>query len=1183
FTKDTKVRLCDGRDLSFEELIKEQEKGKKHWTFTFNPEAKKIEITEIKNPRLTRKKEKIIEITLDNNEKIRCTLNHRFMIRDGAYREAQDLKQGDSLMPLYTELFNGEDKNLKGYETVFQPIKNEREFVHHLADEWNLEHAVYGKSAGRIRHHSDFNKLNNNPDNILRIQWQDHWRYHREIASERHKNDLEYVKKIAEGRKKYIENNRQVFSLRAINLNKKLWASAEFRKKHSERIKKMWQNPVYKEYMREASSKNLKKLWRREDFQKLLSALKSEEMKKRWENEEYRVSKIQEMRVVSLKMWSDPKYREHMSKLMTERFLNPELRKKQSRISKKLWQNAEYRQKTLKMIKEAWQSPERRAKYEKDYFSNMAKKLWQNPATRQFHHEKMLRQRENQEFLNKNKEGLRKLYIRRIKENPNYIDELTEKAKVALNKNWQDPLYKKRVMKSKILRYVFNLSRGYSKITPKIYEKERINNGVPALRNALNYFSNFEEIIEQAPKYNHKVIRVKILKKREDVYDLTVDPWHNFALAAGIFVHNSIDDPGEFAAMRYCITGDSLAVTNRCVEKISTISDKEDVSLNVLSFGKKINPASKWFDSGIHPVLEIKTFRNYSLKGTYNHPILTITNGSQGRPVFKWKLLENIEKGDYAVIDRSEALWPSKEPDLKKYHPMGGKENKNSHPKIYKLPSRMTPDLAFLLGAILAEGYVSRGKQRGNYKIGFCNTNKEFNDEFRGKFKKLFPECSPYELERKPVGYGKKNFLSFEICSKRLVEFFENLGLKGVASQEKRVPEPIFHSTKKSVGEFLKGYFEGDGGVFRNINSFWVEGSSSSEGLIKEIQTILLRFGIVSSACPNLKRGEFKLLIRGFKNLDNFNNKIGFLTEEKKKKLSEYSQINSDGRIMPKTDFIPFLSQYLRKKYANNKGVNCSSRRWILTHNLDRYLKLQKYCKKLEKILDEPDLQLVESFIDNNYLFDQVVAVEKREAEKVYSLRVDSPCHSFVANGFINHNTECRMSKIGEEMLKDTEKDTVNFTENYDGTRKEPTVLPSPLPQLLLNGSLGIAVGMATNIPPHNLSEVVDGLVYLIDNQKADTEDLFKFIKGPDFPLGGEIFDQKEIILAYSQGKGPILTRAKTEIVEQEKGARRQIIVSEIPFQVQKSVLLEHIAELVQEKKIEGIKDIRDESDKEGM
>ncbi len=179
--------------------------------------------------------------------------------------------------------------------------------------------------------------------------------------------------------------------------------------------------------------------------------------------------------------------------------------------------------------------------------------------------------------------------------------------------------------------------------------------------------------------------------------------------------------------------------------------------------------------------------------------------------------------------------------------------------------------------------------------------------------------------------------------------------------------------------------------------------------------------------------------------------------------------------------------------------------------------------------------------------------------------------------------TEMKMSKIGEEMLKDIEKNTVDFRDNYDGTRKEPIILPSLLPQLLLNGSLGIAVGMATNIPPHNLSEICDSVIYLIDEPKANSEDLFKFIKGPDFPTGGEIFNQKEIIQAYSQGKGPIIVRGKAEIIESEKTKRNQIIISEIPYQVQKSGLVEHFANLVSEKRIEGIKDIRDESDRDGM
>jgi len=178
--------------------------------------------------------------------------------------------------------------------------------------------------------------------------------------------------------------------------------------------------------------------------------------------------------------------------------------------------------------------------------------------------------------------------------------------------------------------------------------------------------------------------------------------------------------------------------------------------------------------------------------------------------------------------------------------------------------------------------------------------------------------------------------------------------------------------------------------------------------------------------------------------------------------------------------------------------------------------------------------------------------------------------------------TECKLSKVGELMLQDIEKDTVNFIDNYDGTRQEPVVLPSPLPQLLLNGTLGIAVGMATNIPPHNLTEVIDASIHLLDHPKAETEDLFEFVQGPDFPTGGIIYDQKEIISAYSQGKGSILMRGKAEVVEKKDGAE-QIIITEIPYQVLKSTLVEEMANLVTEKKVEGIKDIRDLSDREGM
>lgn len=178
--------------------------------------------------------------------------------------------------------------------------------------------------------------------------------------------------------------------------------------------------------------------------------------------------------------------------------------------------------------------------------------------------------------------------------------------------------------------------------------------------------------------------------------------------------------------------------------------------------------------------------------------------------------------------------------------------------------------------------------------------------------------------------------------------------------------------------------------------------------------------------------------------------------------------------------------------------------------------------------------------------------------------------------------TECRLSKIAEELLIDIDKETITWQPNYDSTRSEPKVLPAKLPNLLLNGTSGIAVGMTTNIPPHNLGEIVDAINHLIDNPKSTTEDLMQFVQGPDFPTGGIIYDKKSMVETYNSGKGAITMRAKAEITERSK-EQFNIVISEIPYQVNKSELIIKIAELVQDKKIEGIRDVRDESDREGI
>jgi DNA gyrase subunit A len=262
--------------------------------------------------------------------------------------------------------------------------------------------------------------------------------------------------------------------------------------------------------------------------------------------------------------------------------------------------------------------------------------------------------------------------------------------------------------------------------------------------------------------------------------------------------------------------------------------------------------------------------------------------------------------------------------------------------------------------------------------------------------------------------------------------------------------------------------------------------------------------------------------------------------------------------------------------------------------------------------------------------FIRVRSVEPIDEQVTYDIEVENN-HEFIANGMVSHNclgkyhphgdqavydsmvrmaqnfslryplidgqgnwgsidgdsaaalryTETRMAKIANLMLQDIEKDTVEWRDNFDGSLKEPEVLPAVLPNLLINGASGIAVGMATNMAPHNLSEVIDGIIRMIDTPEISTTELMDIIKGPDFPTGGIIYGRGGILSAYTTGRGSLIVRAKTSIEEGEQ--RNRIIVHELPYQVNKSVLLQTIAELVKEKKIEGISDLRDESDRKGM
>lgn len=712
FTGNTEVQLTDGRRVSFRQLVKEHAAGKRHWTFSFNHESGQVEIAEIKKPRVTRKNAVLVEVTLDNGETIRCTPHHRFMLRSGTYREAEQLQPGDSLMPLYLRAHDGTiSKHLQNYTEALQPETNQWNFVHQLADHWNLNHQVYARSRGRVRHHIDFNKANNDPANIQRLHWSEHLKLHAQLASWRHKHDPEYVEKLKRGRQQYIENNREALSEKTSKRNRKMWKVSAYRQAQIARLRAMWKDEKYRGFMRKQSSENLKRLWENPEFQSLMSRSKSQEMRQRWNNAAYRKKMSRHMQKVSRQIWSDPAHREFISRRMKEIAADPKWRQRKSAITASLWKNQKYR-----------------AKYPANHFSNMAKKLWQDKHIRTLHSTKAKQQWTDAAFRAKVVKALRTSNKQRLQDNPVMMKNLANKSSAALQKKWQNPKYQEKVIQSKILRHVKTILEQHGAVTPELYEQERRTNGVPTMKNALRHFNSFTGIVEAAKCYNHAVVSVQFVPGQEDVFDITVDPWHNFALAAGVFVHNSIDGDAP-AAMRY---------------------------------------------------------------------------------------------------------------------------------------------------------------------------------------------------------------------------------------------------------------------------------------------------------------------------------------------------------------------------------------------------------------------------------------------------------------------TEARLSKLADEMLQEIERDTVDFVPTYDGTRREPTVLPSRLPQFLVNGTLGIAVGMATSVPPHNLAEVCRAAVHLIQHPNASAEELMRFIQGPDFPTGGVIYNRAEVLRAYATGKGSILQRARADIEEDDNGAYR-IVVREIPYLVNKAAMIARIAEAVKSKRLDGIRDLRDESDKEGI
>jgi DNA gyrase subunit A len=395
-------------------------------------------------------------------------------------------------------------------------------------------------------------------------------------------------------------------------------------------------------------------------------------------------------------------------------------------------------------------------------------------------------------------------------------------------------------------------------------------------------------------------------------------------------------------------------------------------------------------------------------------------------------------------------------------------------------------------------------------------------------------------------------------------------------SADKRVPEFIWASLPAVKSAFLKAAFTGDGSVsLLARESIQISYSTYSPGLARDIQDLLLEFGVVSRLC-HYEKGEIKVVISNRRDARLFNSHVGFVGSKQDKFVKILHALPQHSRALS-DDHVPFLAAYLRRDGADNRP----DKDWLRRHNVDR---IGRWERDHHDILDRLTPEAADVAIplaDGRFYYAEVVSVVDAGVQPVYSLRVDSDDHAFVTNGFVSHNTESRLAQLAMEMLRDIGEETVDFVANYDGRSQEPLLLPSRIPNLLVNGAAGIAVGMATNIPPHNLREVAAAVQWFLEHPDADNEELLEAamerVKGPDFPTGALIVGRDGIQDAYRTGRGMIRMRAVVEVEEDNRG-RQTLVVTELPYQVNPDNLAEKIAELVKDGRVGGIADVRDES-----
>ncbi|QNI04879.1 DNA gyrase subunit A [Mycobacterium kubicae] len=641
------------------------------------------------------------------------------------------------------------------------------------------------------------------------------------------------------------------------------------------------------------------------------------------------------------------------------------------------------------------------------------------------------------------------------------------------------------------------------------------------------------------------------------IYDTLVrmaQPWSlRYPLVDG---QGNFGSPGNDppAAMRYCVTGDALVrlpfgQSTRIEHVVPDARPNSDNDVELKVLDRHGNPvvADRLFHSGDHETYTVRTVEGYEVTGTGNHPLLCLVNVG-GIPTLLWKLVEEIRPDDQVVLQRT--------------------------PPVELGPADWYDTMeALLLGAFISEGFVS------STRAGFNNLDRDYFDMVVGAYdavvggrryvssRTIASGSTLHELDIQNLAHLKRTRLS---------------GLTGQRSANKAVPGWLWQSPAAVKRAFLQALFEGDGSCSAlPRNTIQISYSTRSEQLATDVQQMLLEFGAVTRRYRHAT-GEYKVVITNRTQAEIFATRVGF-GGAKQAKLAKIL-----GAMPPcagrDNDHVPGLAAFIRK----HAGGSWADRDWLNRHNVDRIERWRMRGAEILSHIADPDVRAIATELtDGRFYYARVASVTPAGVQPVYSLRVDTDDHAFLTNGFVSHNTEARLTPLAMEMLREIDEETVDFIPNYDGRVQEPTVLPSRFPNLLANGSGGIAVGMATNIPPHNLRELAEAVFWCLENHEADEEATLaacmERVKGPDFPTAGLIVGSQGIADAYKTGRGSIRMRGVVEVEEDSRG-RTSLVITELPYQVNHDNFITSIAEQVRDGKLAGISNVEDQgSDRVGV